>query len=178
MQGKPTKAFWYGYNALYGTQPLDITQQPKKRKKRNHDEESEQIKYNYWAAAIKLPWYHPANGGSRHKLEAVKFKSMGVKKGVSDIILPVKRSPYSGLVIELKRIDGKMSDLSEEQILWLNWYARNGWMACVAFGFEKAKKFTEDYLGVSTGRCDLAQGEKWFDLEIGAKVSLLETVRT
>lgn len=30
-------------------------------------------------------WFHPANGGKRNLLEAVKFKRMGVKAGVPDL---------------------------------------------------------------------------------------------
>ena len=82
-------------------------------------------------------------------LEGAKFKRMGVKRGVPDIIIPMPRvgvrSPYHGLVIELKRPDGKMSDLSEEQKDWLDWFATQGWQTRVAFGFEEAKAIVLEY---------------------------------
>ena len=31
--------------------------------------------------------FHPANGGSRHRLEAIKLKSLGVVAGVPDLII-------------------------------------------------------------------------------------------
>lgn len=31
--------------------------------------------------------FHPANGGSRHRLEAIKLKSLGVVPGVPDLIV-------------------------------------------------------------------------------------------
>ena len=32
-------------------------------------------------------WFHPANGGWRHHVEAARFVGLGVKPGVSDLIL-------------------------------------------------------------------------------------------
>ena len=34
-----------------------------------------------------LVWFHPANGGWRHHIEAARFVGLGVKPGVSDLIL-------------------------------------------------------------------------------------------
>jgi hypothetical protein len=34
-----------------------------------------------------LVWFHPANGGWRHHVEAARFVGLGVKPGVSDLIL-------------------------------------------------------------------------------------------
>lgn len=47
-----------------------------------------------WAeyAKGKYPWlkwmHHIPNGGSRNKIEAVRLKAQGVKRGVPDIFLP------------------------------------------------------------------------------------------
>jgi hypothetical protein len=32
-------------------------------------------------------WFHPANGGWRHQVEAARFVGLGVKPGVADLIL-------------------------------------------------------------------------------------------
>jgi hypothetical protein len=32
-------------------------------------------------------WFHPANGGWRHHIEAARFVGLGVKPGVADLIL-------------------------------------------------------------------------------------------
>src|SRR6516165_6167343 len=37
--------------------------------------------------ASGLVWFHPANGGWRHHVEAARFAGLGVKPGVSDLIL-------------------------------------------------------------------------------------------
>lgn len=52
----------------------------------------------------ELRWFHAIpNGGLRSKVTAGKLKAEGVKSGVSDTLLPVKRSCYSGLYIEMKK---------------------------------------------------------------------------
>jgi len=146
MQRKPTKRYWQAYSALYGDGEI---KPQKARKPRNRDEEIEQEKFNCWFAVYMEPkgcrWFHPANGGSRNAIEGAKFKRMGVKRGVSDIICPMARKGHHGLVIELKRVDGNMSDVSEDQQGWLNFFRAQGWSAHVAFGFEHAKKIVLEY---------------------------------
>ncbi len=46
--------------------------------------------------------FHPANGGKRNAKEAAKFKRMGVRAGVSDLLLLMPRKGLHGLCIELK----------------------------------------------------------------------------
>lgn len=66
-------------------------------------EDTEQINVIAWADwnAIMYPelrWlHHIPNGGSRNKAEAVKFKQMGVRSGVSDLCLPYPKGIYHGL---------------------------------------------------------------------------------
>ena len=87
--------------------------------------------------------FHVPNGGSRHKLEAVRFKAEGVKAGVPDICLPVARGDYHGLYIELKREGGK---LSHSQIDWLEALQRQKYCARVCYGWEDAAKMLMEYL--------------------------------
>jgi hypothetical protein len=147
MQRKPTKKYWGALGALYGNGQV-VPSKP--RKKRNRDEEIEQEKFTAWYAGYLEPkgyrWFHPANGGSRNAIEGAKLKRMGVKRGVSDIIMPVARKSYHGLVIELKRVDGKEADVSPEQRDWLEWFKKAGWSTHVAFGFEQAKAIVLEYL--------------------------------
>lgn len=155
MQGKPTRQFWNAYGALYGNEEFKAV---KPRKKPSRDEEIEQEKFNKWfddfLTRHDYRWFHPANGGRRGgkmingkwvPTEGIKLKRMGVKRGIPDIVCPMARKTYHGLVIELKRIDGKMSDVSPEQADWLAWFKRQGWETHVAFGFEQAKGFVEAY---------------------------------
>jgi hypothetical protein len=138
------------FGALYGDAEPP---KPKVKTKRRNIEEVEQIKFNTWFEEVLTikgcRWFHSPNGGGRSLIEGAKFKRMGVKRGVPDIIIPMprvgSRSPYHGLVIELKRPDGKMSDVSEEQKDWLEWFKTQGWSTHVAFGFEQAKAIVLDY---------------------------------
>jgi hypothetical protein len=58
----------------------------------------------------ELKWmFHIPNGGSRNPREAKNLKRQGVKKGVSDIFLPVPRHGWSGLWIELKVENNKLT---------------------------------------------------------------------
>ncbi len=146
MQRKPTRAFWNAYSALYGN---GVVKPKKPKKPRRRDEEIEQEKFNAWFDAFLwrkgYRWFHPANGGSRNAIEGVKLKRMGVKRGVPDIILPMARKSYHGLVIELKRVDGSLADLSVEQADWLDWFKGQGWFTDVALGFEEAKRIILEY---------------------------------
>lgn len=76
-------------------------------------EDTEQINVVSWAnwnmnRYPELRWlFHVPNGGSRNKQEAVKFKQMGVKAGVSDLCLPYPK------VID--RGDGRYRYLTERE---------------------------------------------------------------
>lgn len=67
----------------------------------------------------------------------------GIKSGVPDLCLPVPRSPYHGLYVELKRDDGRLRD---EQKKWLRELRGYGYACEVCRGFEDAKSIILDYL--------------------------------
>lgn len=79
-------------------------------------EDTEQINVVSWAGwnmsrYPELKWlFHVPNGGSRNKQEAVKFKQMGVKAGVSDLCLPYPKGIYCGLFIEMKYGNNRQQD--------------------------------------------------------------------
>lgn len=63
----------------------------------------------------ELKWFFAIpNGGLRDKITAGKLKAEGVKKGVSDTMLPVNRGVYCGLWIEMKQ-PGKITATTPEQ---------------------------------------------------------------
>lgn len=112
-------------------------------------EDEEQIWLFSWAK-LKLGrfpelalMHHIPNGGQRSKSEAARFKAMGVKRGVSDIFLPVARGGYHGLYIELKAKDGKAE---KEQKEWIAAVREQGYCAAVCFGGEIAANLVEAYL--------------------------------
>lgn len=98
----------------------------------------------------QLKWmHHIPNGGSRHIAEAGKLKAMGVKRGVSDICLPVSKIGQQypiqvcGLYIELKKIGGK---LSGEQHEFGQFVIDQGYIYCVCYGWEDARNTIINYL--------------------------------
>lgn len=116
-------------------------------------EDEEQIALMQWAAVMSVRYpelrlmYHIPNGGSRKRVEAVRFKAMGVKKGVPDICLPVARGQFHGLYIELKRQQG--GRVSDEQNQWIEALRDQGYFAAVCKGWKQARVTIELYL---TGR--------------------------
>lgn len=60
--------------------------------------------------------YHIANGGKRDTREAARLKKMGVVPGTLDLFLSVPKSTWSGMYIEMKTSEGR---LSENQIAFI-----------------------------------------------------------
>lgn len=112
-------------------------------------EEKEQIMLFQWAeiAVLNYPelelMYHVPNEGKRSKITGSRFKHMGLKSGVPDIILPVAHGGYIGLAVEMKYGRGT---LTENQRKWLDLMKRNGHMTAVCYSFDEAKKVIVDYL--------------------------------
>jgi hypothetical protein len=124
-------------------------------------EHGEQTALFCWAALNTkrfpvLRWlYAIPNGGGRSRAEGSRFKAEGVKKGISDVCLPVpmwkgKANPskihYCGIYIEMKRKNGTMKDVKPEQDEFLEFVQGQGYYGCVAFGWEMAAKTLEWYL--------------------------------
>lgn len=108
---------------------------------------NEQIRFCTWLDKKGIRYYAVPNGGWRHMGEAVKFKRSGVKAGVPDICIPFPVEPYHGLYIELKRVQG--SKVTPEQLDWIAYLSKVGYMARVAKGFDEARGIVEYYLSQS-----------------------------
>lgn len=109
----------------------------------------------------ELEWmHHIPNGGGRGstKKHAMivggQLKAQGVKKGVSDICLPVKRGQWSGLYIEMKKPterpqrEGSKGGVSEEQIAFGAFVQGQGFGFVVCYSWDEAAKIIEQYLEV------------------------------
>ncbi len=107
-------------------------------------EQDEQIVFADWLRAKKIKFSASANGGSRHLLEAVKLKRMGVSKGYPDVSIPLARKGYHGLYIELKRVKGGV--VSPEQQEWGEYLMSEGYAWHVANGASEAIKIVLDYI--------------------------------
>ena len=112
-------------------------------------ESEEQIALFQWASLQvgRYPeldlLYHIPNGGHRHKTTAIRLKKEGVKAGVPDLCLPVPRSGYHGLYIELK---AGRNDTTENQDRWLEALKQNGYYTAICHGWEAATKVIIKYL--------------------------------
>lgn len=74
-----------------------------------HLEDQEQLALMKWAKLVTVNdrtlfdyLIHCPNGGWRSPIEAARFKGMGVKAGVPDILLPVRTTQYGAGWWELK----------------------------------------------------------------------------
>ena len=88
--------------------------------------------------------FHVPNGGHRNPHVGAHMKRMGVKPGVPDLLLPVKRGRWSGLAIELKRTVG--GRVSQDQQWWLVQLREQGWRTIVCRGADDAIITIIDYM--------------------------------
>jgi len=72
-----------------------------------------------------------------------RFRAAGVKKGVSDVVLPVARKGCHGLFIEMKKPGGKAS---KEQLEFGVKVQAEGYGFCVCDSWEKARDVLIEYL--------------------------------
>lgn len=106
-----------------------------------------------------LRWLHaiPNAGARSNKVAAAQLKAEGVKAGVADVFLPVPMrgtaplgmtipTLYCGLYIEMKRADGKLSDLSRDQYDFGQFVLGQGFAWVVCFGWRHAAATIEQYL--------------------------------
>jgi hypothetical protein len=102
----------------------------------------DKIKYN----GRKLQWAAIPNGGKRDKRTAAILEKMGVKPGLSDILIfdsPPNYPMQKGAALEMKCQSG--GKLSSEQIEWLTYFENNSWVTGVAEGLDEALRFLKDW---------------------------------
>ena len=76
------------------------------------------------------------NGGKRNPREAANLKAQGVKAGVPDICLPVKRGDCGSLYIELKRRQGGRP--TQAQLEWMEALKAQGNAVALCYGADAA----------------------------------------
>jgi hypothetical protein len=92
--------------------------------------------------AINAFWFHCPNGGSRHALEAMKLKDMGVKAGIPDCLILDQRNGYSGLAIELKVGYNKPS---EQQLAIFDKLVERNWLVVVSWSLDEVIDIIDNY---------------------------------
>ena len=95
-----------------------------------------------WGMLFAIP-----NGKAASSIrEAVNAKRTGLKRGVPDMFLAVPVGEWHGMFVELKRIDGSLSDIKSDQADWLQRLQNAGYQTVVAFGWKAAVAEIEWYL--------------------------------
>lgn len=88
--------------------------------------------------------FHIPNGSNKSSIMAgVRLKRSGVRAGIPDIFVAIPRGEYHGLWIEMKSMNGKLSEAQEG---YLKRFNAIGYMGQACYGFEAAKALTEAYL--------------------------------
>ena len=124
-------------------------------------EADEQKAVIQWCILMEKRWpeleyiYHVPNGGSRNRIEAANLKEEGVKAGVPDLELPAARGRYTGLHIELKHGNNKVT---ADQDRFLKALRKMGRCAVVCYEAEPAIQVISEYMRLSPGQhlsCDV-----------------------
>lgn len=111
-------------------------------------EDIESIKLYDWIIFNKLDdiAFHVGNERSVSPQTGAIFKRKGIKAGVSDYFIMRPMPPYSGLIIELKVHNGK---LSKEQSKFLFDMNEEGYLARCCFGANQAIDLICSYLNIT-----------------------------
>lgn len=72
--------------------------------------------------------FHPPNEAKRSKAQHGMLIAVGMRPGVSDLILPRARRGYLGLAIEMKA-PGKIGEVTPAQKAFLQQQSEEGWAA-------------------------------------------------
>lgn len=88
-----------------------------------------QLRYRH---ADNLVWFHPPNGGYRDVVAGARLKSMGVKAGVSDLILLHGGQAFA---LELKTEKGRPT---EAQLAFISGWEAAGGKGQIAYGLDEA----------------------------------------
>jgi len=127
------------------------------------DEMALQISVFMWSALPDIRELYPElkflfsvpNGMYTNKIQAGKFRAAGMKSGVPDMFLPVKRGEFSGLWIELKRPktdEKRQGQATPEQKIWIDFLKAQGYGAIICYGFEETIAVLQEYLNYKKPR--------------------------
>ncbi len=90
--------------------------------------------------------YSTLNGVRLSPGLSMKMKRQGNRKGVPDVVLPVRSNGYSGLYLELKRVKG--GRVSKEQREYITRLKEENYWAEVVKGHREAIERIKRYLAV------------------------------
>jgi hypothetical protein len=88
-------------------------------------------------------YYHVPNERHASKAQLSRLKAQGVLSGVSDVVLPLQSSGFSGIYCELKKAGGGFSTAQKN---FLKGVANEGYLAIVVNDLETFKQVFTAYL--------------------------------
>lgn len=91
----------------------------------------------------KVLYTHVPNEGKRSVFERYKFKYLGAKAGVPDLLIFKPNKIYCGLALELKIGNNKPTKLQKE---WLKDLENNNWLALCLNNYEEIIEIIDKYL--------------------------------
>ena len=98
---------------------------------------------NYLSIAYpKALFCHVLNEGRRTPFERFKFKELGGKAGIPDVLVFTPSKKYNGLAIELK---AGRNNPTAKQIQWLNDLKHNGWASYCLNDFDTITEIIDKY---------------------------------
>ena len=97
------------------------------------------LKYQY----PKVLYTHVPNEGKRSVFERYKFKYLGAKAGVPDLLIFKPNKIYCGLALELKIGYNKPTNSQKE---WLKNLEDNNWLALCLNNYEEIVETIDKYL--------------------------------
>ncbi len=106
----------------------------------------EQIALAAWLVRRGVRFAHPPNEGRRSRRQGALLKSMGMSPGLPDVLIfdaPPGYPDAAGVAIELKRVNGRPSQVSPAQREWLEALELRGWKTHVAYGCDDAVAWLE-----------------------------------
>ena len=113
-------------------------------------EKDEQKALTRWVEFNRGRWpdlemyIHIPNEGKRSPRMGAELKEMGMKPGFPDVFIFTARHGMHGMAIEMKRTKG--GTVSPEQAKWIARLDRQGYAACVCYGWEEAAKVITRYM--------------------------------
>ena len=109
-------------------------------------EKQDQQQVIKWLQWHGIPHFAVPNGFKRTPIQGAIERSLGLRAGVPDLIIPVAAKGYHAMALEVKRIKG--GRVSEAQQYWLEQLTKQGWYAQVGKGYDECIFLLQFYLGI------------------------------
>lgn len=91
-------------------------------------------------------FFHIASEGVASLHRRSLLKQAGLQPGIADYILAMPKGKYHGMFLELKRVKKSSSSISKEQSDFLLAVEKQGYFACVCYGWKAAIEAIDEYM--------------------------------